>query len=350
MPAKQISLGNKKLTLHKATIHPDFSSKTVLAKDTWDYVRMWLTRKQKEDALFYWEQAEQFHRATLQLPNTSSTLTAYYCFLNAVKALFSVHSTVVSEAHGVTGDTSSQNALLSHEIVKFKPGGVLGSLCSYLEEPATATQYTLKDILYNLVYIHRAYHLTFSSQPELFIPITKPIFVKKPSANEAWFCAEIYDKRYKNQHTIKKLPTGFESDNSPDYPKDKYIIRRTNRFLWRHGNNHRPRNIERLENYHKTLRKNVYYIHGATRLWYIKRKCGPKGIINRSSLTLTYAAMHRLSELARYNPMLLRKHLETQHNWLLSEFIATACTQFIDEISSEITGQEFMTPGRMGTE
>jgi len=48
--------------------------------------------------------------------------------------------------------------------------------------------------------------------------------------------------------------------------------------------------------------------------------------------------------------MLLRKHLETQHNWLLSEFIATACTQFIDEISSEITGQEFMTPGRMGTE
>lgn len=56
--------------------------------------------------------------------------------------------------------------------------------------------------------------------------------------------------------------------------------------------------------------------------------------------------MHRLSELARYTPTLLAKHFEAQHNWLLSEFIARALHQFVDEISAEITGQEFMIPGR----
>jgi YaaC-like Protein len=61
---------------------------------------------------------------------------------------------------------------------------------------------------------------------------------------------------------------------------------------------------------------------------------------------MTFAAMHRLSELAHYTPMKLARHLDCQHNWLRSEFVATACSQFVDEISSEITGQEFMIPGR----
>lgn len=346
MPAKQISLDNKKLSLHKASIRPDFSSKTVLVEDTWDYVRMWLTRNKKEKALFYWEQAAQFHRATLQLPNTSSPLTAYYCFLNAAKALLSVRSINVSEQHGVSGRSTSQHAYLSNEMITFKTGGVLALLCSYFGESEAVIEHTLKDILYNLVYIHRAYNLTFPSQPELFIPITKPKFVKKPHSTKAWFCAEISDARYTNQHIINKLPASFEQDKSPEFvSKDKFIIRRTNRFSWRHGKSHRSGNIERLKNYHKALRKQVYYIHGATRLWYVKRKHRP-AVIDRRSLTLTYAAMHRLSELTRYNPMLLVKHMRAQHNWLLSEFIATACTQFIDEISSEITNQEFMIPGR----
>ncbi|KPK89948.1 hypothetical protein AMJ80_09055 [bacterium SM23_31] len=347
MPAKQISLENRKLAPHKSSINPDFRSKTVLVENTWDYVHMWLTRKQKKKALFYWEQASHFHRATMQLPNTSSPLTGYYCFLNATKALLSVRNIPVSERHGVEGESTSQNAHLSNEVVTFHEGGVLASLCSYFGEPTEGAQYTLKDIFYNLVYIHRSYNLTFSSQPELFIPLTRPKFVKKTNSNEAWFCAEISDDRYTNQHTINKLPDGFERDLSPDYlSKSQFVIRRTNRFAWRQGNREKAGNIQRLKNYHKSLRKHIQYIHGASRLWYIKRRHGPEGIIDRCSITLTYAAMHRLSELSRYNPMLLAKHMNAQHNWLISEFIATACTQFIDEISSEITGKEFMIPGR----
>ncbi len=77
MPAKQITLGNKRLAPQKAVMHPAFRSKTVLVADTWDYVKMWLRRKGKDQALVFWEQAAQFHEATLQLPNTSAPLTAF---------------------------------------------------------------------------------------------------------------------------------------------------------------------------------------------------------------------------------------------------------------------------------
>ena len=62
-------------------------------------------------------------------------------------------------------------------------------------------------------------------------------------------------------------------------------------------------------------------------------------------MTLIYAAMHRLSELARYSPDVLDKHFSGQHNWLMMEFISSALDQFIDDIASEITGQDFMVTG-----
>ena len=347
MPAKQITLGNKRLAPQKAIVYPDFRSKTVLAEDTWDYVKMWLKRMRKGRALFYWEQAEQFHQATLQFPNTSAPVTAYYCFLNATKALLTVRGRPSPEHHGVTGKSTSQRAYLSNEVVTFHRGGVLAALCAYLGESARGQKYTLHDILYNLVYIHRAYNLTFSSRPELFTPVSELKFVKKPGSSEAWFCAEIEDGRYANQHTINKLPGDYEKDTSPDLLKDgKFVIRSKSRLTWRLRRTHQEGNLTRLTNYHRRVRRSLYYIHGQSRLWYVKRRSGLDGMIDRSSPTLTYAAMHRLSELARYDPMLLAKHLDSQHNWLLSEFISTARMQFIDEISSEITGQEFLIPGR----
>jgi len=57
----------------------------------------------------------------------------------------------------------------------------------------------------------------------------------------------------------------------------------------------------------------------------LKRSKGPKGWIDRSSLTITFAAIHRLSELTRYSPELLAKYLDGRYNWLLSEFITVAC-------------------------
>src|SRR5271155_4141500 len=100
-----IRLNGRPLGVHKAIVAPQFKSKTVLVTDTWEYVRMWLKRHRQKDAGFYWEQARHFFDASRDLPNTSSPLTLYYCFLNAVKTLLTVRGTAFTEYHGVSGKT-----------------------------------------------------------------------------------------------------------------------------------------------------------------------------------------------------------------------------------------------------
>ncbi|MBW4640724.1 MAG: YaaC family protein [Gloeocapsa sp. UFS-A4-WI-NPMV-4B04] len=342
MAFKEINLNSKPLSLHKAHINPEFNSKTILVTDTWDYVEMWLKRgseSKKKEALFFWQQARHFYNATKQLPNTSSPLTAYYCFLNSTKALLLVKSVNFSDQHGVSGYTKGSRRFLTNEIVKFHASGVLPALINYLGENQLVQQFTLKDLLYNLPYIHRAYDLTFKSSKELFIPVKSPVYVKKSDSYEAWFCAKL-DKRYTNQHTINKLPDCFELDNGKP---EEFIIRSKKRFDWKNGQQNN--NLRRLSNYHQKIRKNLFYIYGAKMLWYIKRKNGINGYIEHTNISLIFAAMHRLSELARYSPNVLASHFDSNYNWLLSEFISNSLTQFIDEISSEITGHEFMIPG-----
>lgn len=166
--------------------------------------------------------------------------------------------------------------------------------------------------------------------------------MQKSGTSESWFSTEIEDKRYTNSDTLSELPTEFEQDCGVN---GKFVIRKKKRFSWRDEQQHEADNIQKLTNYYHTVRKHLYYIHGTSRLWYIKCSGNINGLIDRSSLTITFAAMHKLSELARYSPTTLAQHFDSEHNWLLSEFINTALYQFIDEISSEITGQEFMIPG-----
>lgn len=338
MALVEISYKGSPLTVHKAVSEPRFGDKTVLVADTWDYVDLWLRRSAQKEARFYWQQSRSFYEATKELPKTAAPLTAYYCFLNAVKAMLIAKGAAFNDQHGVSGYASPGRTALTNEKVMFKAGGVLPALANALGEPAIATTYTLADLLYNLPYVHRAYDLTFSSSTELFIPVANPHIVRK--GKEAWFIAEICGK-YANEKTIAKLPIGFEREPSE---VDRFYIRRKKRFKWEPQN--RTASIARYRNYHATLRTHLYYICGPQRLWYIKRGGNIASIIQRSPMTLAFAAMHRLSELSRYNPDCLSRHLECQHNWLLAEFIESAPLQFIDEISSEMTGHEFMQPGR----
>ena len=335
MTFKPIKYNGKILSVHKASINPDFNSRTVLVENPWEYVEMWLKNQKEKDALFYWGQAKNFHKASQKLPNISSPVTAYYSFLNATKALLQVKKRHVVEKHGISGENVGRNGFLSNEKVKFQQSGILSELCAYFGETSHNDEYSLKELLYNLPYIHRAYKLTFKSQQDLFIPIRNPIFVKKDNSSESWFCAEIVDTRYTHHSTIGKISGKYERDVGIG---DKFLIRRKKRFKWDDNN------IMNFKAYHQKIRNDIFYIYGSDRLWYLK-KSDANNIINRSSLTITFAIMHRLSELARYSPMLLNTHFESKHNWLLSEFINTSLIQFIDEISAEITGQEFMLSG-----
>tara|TARA_R110001606_G_scaffold394467_1_gene565405 strand:- start:6567 stop:7145 length:579 start_codon:yes stop_codon:yes gene_type:complete len=182
---------------------------------------------------------------------------------------------------------------------------------------------------------------SYDSAKELFIPIRNPEIVRSRTTNEAWFSAEL-DKKYANMNTVNKLSNNYEKDEGIT---DRFVIRSTRRFQWIPSQ--KTQSLLRYQQYHKVLRKDLFYIHSPQRLWYIKRSNGVEGFIERSTITLIFAAMHKLSELARYSPERLAKHFEGRYNWLLSEFISIAPLQFIDELSCELTGYEFMPPGRV---
>jgi hypothetical protein len=244
-------------------------------------------------------------------------------------------------SHGVTGYQNGNNSVLSNEMIRFKGGGVLAELRKFLGENNNILEYSMKDLLYNLPYIHRAYCLTNQStlNKELFIPISNPHFIKKYKSREAWLQFELEEK-YNNQHTFNKLPSKFVKDN---WVKDKCVIRCKDRFRWG-THDSEATNVQRLVNYHRKIRKYFYYIFSSDDLWYIKRNSTDDSL-SMSSLTLTFAAMHRLSEISRYQPMLLDTHLNSQNSWLVTEFIEKSLKQFIDEVSSEIAGENFRVTG-----
>jgi hypothetical protein len=211
MPAHEITYKGRVLRPRRATIAPDFASETVLVSDPWEYVDLWLKREGHSDARAFWSQAREFAQAASELPATSAPLPAYYCFLNATKALLKVKGHTVASTHGVHGQAIPNRRSLEAEQVHFHQGGVLAGLCSILGEGTSTATYSLKAALANLPFVHRAFCLTFTSAPELFIPIRDCRFVRKARSQEAWFCAEV-EARYDTAHVAAKLPTSFEFD------------------------------------------------------------------------------------------------------------------------------------------
>ncbi|WP_231892784.1 YaaC family protein [endosymbiont of unidentified scaly snail isolate Monju] len=324
--------------MHSALIGADFRKPRVLCTDPWEFVSLWLKRDHQTDAAFYWAQAHHFYDASLSLPVLSSPLTSYYCFLNTTKALLTAKKVEFKEVHGVGGRSVGSVKSLDNEIVDFQGGGILPALCKYLEEPDNAgKEFTLKDIFWQLPFIHRSFCLTYRGSTELFIPLVNQCFLRRDGSKEAWFHAEI-DKRYINSHTKRVIQPGFELfDNN-----GVYEIRRKRRFKW--SGRDIENSIEQFSRYHKQIRRRIFPIYSSENRWYLKKSVNGHDKLNNSQLVLIFAAMHRLSELSRYDPIPFSKHFNVNHNWLLSEFIKASLGQFVYGMASEITGLEFIKP------
>jgi hypothetical protein len=338
MAAHKLHIAGKGVRLHGNVIAPDFRTQRVLCSDPWDFVALWLKREHQKDALFYWEQAHQFYNASISLPTISAPLTSYYCFLNATKALLTAKGQAFTENHGVGGRSNPGHKSLANEIVDFLGGGILPALCKYLVEPDNAGKnFTLREIFYQMPFIHRAYCLSYRGTTELFIPLTGNCFMRKDGSKEAWFQAEI-DRRYINAHTERVIQPGFEIFEDAG----KHFIRRKRRFKW--SGRDIENSISQFIIYHKQIRRRIIPIFASENRWYLKKSVAGHDNLANSQPVLIFAAMHRLSELSRYDPIALSGHFNVNHNWLLSEFIRAAPAQFVYGMASEITGLESIRP------
>lgn len=343
MPTPELQIGNRTAYFRKAIRAPNFSSERVLARDAFQFAELWLKRESPK-ALPFWNQARSYYVASCNLPAQSSPLTSYYCFLNAAKTLLTVKKVNFSERHGVAGafNPLSKRAL-SNEKIAFKGGGILPALSRYLEEEETEEEHTLTAVPSNLPFIHRAYRYTFRSHPELFIPLRGVVY-RKGSDDYVWITAKI-EGRFADGRSLSTLPDQFEIDKGYT---NECVIRTSRRVKWygrRASKEEKDRATDRLATYHRKLRQHLVYISASPDLWYVKRQMAGAVYLRRYSLTLIMAAMHRLSELSRYDPEGLMTYLDGKENWLLTEFIELAPMQLIDELVCEMTSLEFGIPG-----
>jgi hypothetical protein len=213
------------------------------------------------------------------------------------------------------------------------------SLSSYYGETEPKKMHTLQELFFNMVFIHRTYCLTYSSQTEMFLPLANCGYVYDTSTKEVMLTADI-TKNIPFNVAVKRLLPAFAA--APNIgPR---AIRSRTTMHWRKPGRPTTANVQHLINFNRALREDLHFINGAQTLWYLKTTVGGPGILKRQLPTLILAAMHRLSEICRYQPLQLEKMLAGQNNWLLSEFIQMSAIQFIDEIASEITGYQFLVP------
>jgi hypothetical protein len=341
MATLPLRLNGRDVTPRKAIMSPTFGAKTVLTNSPWTFVSLWLKRSKKKEASYYWDQAQHFWRASVGLPLQSSPLLLYYSYMNAAKALLSAKGVAFSPYHGIKVRNlrgAHGKISLSNEGLRILNDGIAPALAGYFAETETRRDYTMKELLFNSPFIHRTYCLTYRSQQEMFLALRSCRYVFDSATStvflEGYFASDIVRTKIQNF-----LPNSF---TWIDF-KTKHF-RSIDQIPWRSAKRAKNSELAALKNLHSKLRFDLHYINGTQPLWYLKLITnGPINIARRGP-TMTLCAMHRLSEICRYRPNELSSYLDGQQNWLLSEFIAMSPEQYIDEIASEITGQQFLIP------
>ena len=339
-----LSINSKNIGLMKSVRNPDYTSKTILTNSPWEFVELWLRRQTGERAkraLFFWIQAKHFYLASTKLPVESKPLTSYYCCLNASKALLAIHGSsqinLNNIAHGISFNREKWKGYnIKNAIVTFNGGGVLYELSKYFEEEACKKDYIIYDLLYNIPCVHRPFSITYNC-PELFIPIHEVNYLTDSEKKKGWI--QFYlDDQYANAHTLRNISKKYQKLIFNE--GGKYWLKRNSYFDWDiHDKNYKKR-IENLKTYHNKVRKDILFVYGNEKQWYLKKEVSKDHLINRCSITLIYSVMHWLSELVRYLPETFDKLMKTKQNWIIHDFIENSLYQFIDEISCEITKED----------
>lgn len=171
-------------------------------------------------------------------------------------------------------------------------------------------------------------------------PLSDCVYVFDTTTKQAYLRAKL-SQEFSNGRYFKKLPPAFIQDPDGDSPR---AIRSTETVAIKRERLTSDTDIESLVRLNQRLRQDLLYISGSQTLWYAKAIILGPNRLTRSPLTITLAAMHRLSEICRYRPLQLASFLAGPRNWLISEFVMMAPEQFIDGIAAELTGHQFMLP------
>lgn len=381
----------KHLGLYKTYQQPDFRSKTIFTDNVFPYVKLFLTRKDAKlkfaspnseskfgpagrfAPIFFWQQAEYYYNATLTSSLELKPLLSYYCMLNAAKAYLAQYTEKLDDAvnmftsHGLKEDRSNtfKEKSLSNIQITRENKGVFVLFGTKLNKDfdaiwSSSTKFTLKELLYNMPFVHRSFCATYNKArgnkiEELFLPL---ILGESPSfhvVNSRLVLAANL-KSDIQQKLLTHIPT--------DFVCRKEKISTGENIIQIRSISDSKKNVDSISQETKDLadklRKQFVYISNPKKLWYLKRdipqitsitsqnatsslsQSNNLHNIKLSTLTLNMAIMHRFSEIVRYQPQVLQSLLESEESWLIQEYINHALLQFVDEIACEITKRDIM--------
>lgn len=369
---------NRMLRMSKTYSDQNFHKQTVLTDDVFTYVSFYFCSHHKAMKFanpqntqkygnpnqfgyeFYWNQAKIFYDAAKKLPIETAPVAAYYCMLNAAKSYLSYTSKTADlfvdqfGLHGLNEDHTDSGNDLSTISIKHKENGVFPLFAKnldadFLAKWPAATSRSLKSLLYNLPFVHRAFTMTYTTRSkkvdELFLPLNAGDSPKYYKGNDGKAYLVVELERQFFAANASSIPAATLASIGQDYKQcGNTGFKIISAIGARYNSNSISGELKELNN---SMRKTLAYIRGAKRLWYVKRVASTNSdILNVSNLTINMAAMHRVSEIARYKPEQLNRLMQSNENWLLHEFISLSLDQFIDELAAQITQQDIMCTGQ----
>lgn len=364
--------------MEKPYFDQDYQRSTVLTDDAFTYVSFYYSthgkamkyndstkqskygKASRYNYEFYWKQAETFYNSSKSMPIEAAPVAAYYCMLNAAKSYLAFVNEYADDCvdnfgmHGLQEDNTDSGENLDTISIKHKQRGVFPMFSEKLDSdfptiwPA-GDSISLRKILYNLPFVHRAFAMSYTTRQkkvdELFLPIETGIAPSFYKGNDGKAYLVFNLDRSNFLSTAQTVPVNILSSIGTDfelYNGRGFKFKSKNGAKW-NGNGSISGEVRDLTN---QLRKHFSYIKSSKRLWYLKKTNSTNpDIVNLNTMTLNMAAMHRLSEIARYKPEQLSRLMESKENWLIHEFISQSLDQFIDELATQITHQEIMGIG-----
>src|SRR5262249_27504822 len=144
--------------------------------------------------------------------------------------------------------------------------GILPSLIGYYGEQESSRTHTLRQLFFNMVFIHRTYALTFRSQKEMYLPLTKCEYRMERKTKRVYLTANISEKEALKP-AVNRLPQSFVAEPLLG-PR---AIRSKSFAQLRRAGSPSASELYKLIDLNRELRaSDLRYIAGSETLWYLR--------------------------------------------------------------------------------
>lgn len=326
----------------------------IITLDPWRCLQVYIHQcvkdtGQKNRALAFLEQSEDFHRAASAPRVASKPLLHYYSFLNLAKAFLVVKKGMQLNycMHGLKepDDNVRRRLTITSQCVKPNDSSVGRRIQIYrkfirecgFSVPAKPKPFKLVDLLEQAVNINGIISRSMGRAPQFFL-IRDIAFECDPDAKKVWisFYVSKDDLAVSSAapRNLRENTTSFEEVESP-----REGLRRYESKIALDYNKSPIQVLSKLvrDNWHDIWSE---VVPGGYRFW---ASTIPKNK-RLAQLAAAYQTMFYFGSITRYRPDDFHKLADGKHGWMVQEFVNTQPLQFVYFLGSGMMDAEMVLP------